>query len=98
MTQNKEEKLVTEAKMKAEIYVKNNYEGIKEVTIPKDGYFFYPDDLGGISINGYVNGNKNLTFSVDFQTNDNQLGAVGSVMEIGEFPQRKEECENKDCD
>ena len=67
MDKYQENKLVEEAQKQAELFVKNNYEDVDEVTIKKDNYKFYPADLGGLSIIGYVNGDKSLFFSVDFE-------------------------------
>lgn len=89
--------LVKEAQTKAELFVKKNYEDIDAVTINKDNYKFYPADLGGLSITGYVNGNKKLFFSVDFDTLDNRVGKVTSVFRSKDFPSKKEECKDSYC-
>ena len=89
--------LVKEAQIKAELFVNENYKAIDAVTINKDNYKFYPADLGGLSITGFVNGNKNLYFNVNFDTTDNQLGKVTSFVNPKEFPTLKEECKNNFC-
>ena len=93
-----ENKLVREAQKEAELFVKRNFEDINEVEINKDRYKFYPKDLGGLSITGYVNGDKDLYFNVNFATTDNQIGKVTSVIKPKEFPAYKEECSNNFCE
>ena len=97
MNENKEKKLVKEAQKQAELFVKRNFEDIQEVTINKDNYKFYPAALGGLSITGYVNGDKSLFFSVDFQTGNNQIGEVTSFLNPKDFPSEKEECKADFC-
>ena len=86
-----------EAQKQAELFVKNNYEDVDEVTIKKDNYKFYPADLGGLSIIGYVNGDKSLFFSVDFETTNNQIGNATSVLKSNDFLPLKEECQDNFC-
>lgn len=93
----KENKLVKEAQKEAELFVKKNYEDVNEVTINKDNYKFYPTALGGLSITGYVNGDKSLFFSVDFETTNNRVGNVTSVLKSIDFLPLKEECKNNFC-
>lgn len=97
MSENKEKKLVENAQSEAELFIKKNFEDINEVSINKDKYKFYPVDLGGLSITGFVNGNKNLYFNVNFDTTDNQIGKVTSFVKPKEFPTLKEECKNNFC-
>ena len=97
MNEYKENKLVKEAQNEAELFVKRNYEDVNEVTINKDNYKFYPAALGGLSITGYVNGDKSLFFSVDFETTNNQIGKVTSVLKSNDFLPLKEECKDNFC-
>lgn len=92
-----ENKLVKEVQKEAVLFVKRNFEDITEVTINKDNYKFYPAVLGGLSITGYVNGDKKLFFSVDFQTGNNQIGEVTSFLNPKDFPPEKEECRADFC-
>ena len=94
----KEKKLVEKAQTEAELFIKRNFEDINEVSINKDRYNFYPKDLGGLSITGYVNGDKDLYFNVNFATKDNKIGKVTSVVKPKEFPAIKEECAKKFCE
>lgn len=48
MDKYRESQLVKEAQIKAELFVKKNYEDIDAVTINKENYKFYPADLGGL--------------------------------------------------
>ena len=93
-----EKKLVKKAQNVAELFIKRNFEDINEVAINKDRYNFYPKDFGGVSITGYVNGDKDLYFNVNFATNDDQIGRVTSVIKPKEFPAFKEECSNNFCE
>ena len=93
-----EKKLVKKAQTEAEIFIEKNFEDINEVAINKDRYNFYPKALGGLSITGYVNGDKNLFFNVSFATNENRIGTVTSVVKPKEFPALKEECANNFCE
>ena len=61
------------------------------MTVYEDGYKFYPAALGGLSITGYVNGNKDLFFNINFSTSDNQIGRVTSIVNADEFPPEKDE-------
>jgi hypothetical protein len=97
MNKYQENKLVIEAQKEAELFVKRNYESINKVTINKDNYMFYPSDLGGVSITGYVNGDKNLFFSVDFETTNNEIGNVTSVFKSKDFLPLKGECKENFC-
>ena len=97
MNEIQENKLVVEAQKEAELFVKRNYQDINKVAINKDNYMFYPSDLGGVSITGYVNGDKNLFFSVDFETTNNQIGKVTSVFKSNDFLPLKEECKDDFC-
>lgn len=93
-----EKKLVKKAQTEAEIFIEKNFEDINEVAINKDRYNFYPKALGGLSITGYVNGDKNLFFNVSFATKDNKIGKVTSVVKPKEFPAIKEECAKTFCE
>ena len=86
-----ENKLVKEAQREAEVFLLQNFEDIKKVTVYEDGYKFYPGGLGGLSISGYVNGNKDLFFNINFSISDNQIGKVTSIVNPDEFPSEKEE-------
>ena len=97
MNEYQENKMVKDAQKKAELFVNKNYEDIDAVTVNKDNYKFYPADLGGLSITGFVNGNKKLFFSVDFDTLDNQVGKVTSVFRSKDFPSKREECKDSYC-
>ena len=92
-----ENNLVDEAQTEAVLFVKRNFEDIQEVSINKDNYKLYPAALGGLSITGYVNGDKKLFFSVDFQTGNNQIGEVTSFLNPKDFPPEKEECKADFC-
>ena len=92
-----ENKLVKEAQKEAKLFVIRNYEDIQEVTINKENYKFYPAALGGLSITGYVNGDKKLFFSVDFETGNNQIGEVTSFLNPKDFPPEKEACKDDFC-
>ena len=89
--------LVKDAQIKAELFVNENYEDIDAVAINKDKYKFYPADLGGLSITGYVNGNKDLYFNINFDTINNQIGKVTSFVNPKGFPALKEECKSNFC-
>lgn len=93
-----EKKLVKKAQTVAELFIKRNFEDISEVAINRDRYKFYPKDLGGLSITGFVNGNKDLYFNVNFATKDNKIGKVTSVVKPKEFPVIKEECAKTFCE
>lgn len=85
-----ENKLVKEAQREAEVFLLQNFDDIEKVTVYEDGYKFYPAGLGGLSISGYVNGNKELFFNINFSISDYQLGRVTSIVNPDEFPSEKE--------
>ena len=60
----KEKKLAKKAQTEAELFIKRNFEDTNKVEINKDRYKFYPKDLGGLSITGFVNGNKDLYYNL----------------------------------
>ena len=91
MKANQKEKMVKEAQREAEVFLLQNFENIEKVTVYEDGYKFYPAALGGLSITGYVNGNKDLFFNINFSTSDNQIGRVTSIVNADEFPPEKDE-------
>ena len=88
--------LVKEAQEKSESFLYRNYEDIDEVTVNKENYEF--DPMGGLSIGGHVNGKPELYFNIMFDTFNNQVGKVTSVLKPKEFPANKEECKNKFCE
>ena len=97
MKVNQKEKLVKEAQREVEVFLLQNFEDIEKVTVYEDGYKFYPADLGGLSISGYVNGNKDLFFNINFSTSDNQIGRVTSIVNADEFPPEKDEWIDDNC-
>ena len=46
----------------------------------------------GLSIDEYVNGNRNVFFHVLFNISDNEVLAVSTVANSSNFPPLKEEC------
>ena len=58
---------------------------------------FYPASLGGLSVTGYVNRDKSLFFSVDFETTNNKIGKVTSVYKSNDFLPLKDECKENFC-
>ena len=90
-----EKKLVNHAQKEAESFLYRNYGDINEVTVNKENYEF--DPMGGLSIGGHVNGKPELYFNIMFDTPNNQVDKVTSVVKPKEFPPNKEECKNKYC-
>ena len=83
------DKMLKEAEKKAEVYIKKNYDQIDKVSFNEDYHEFYPEDLSGLSISGYANGKKGLFFSIDINTEDDQVGSVKSFFHAGDFPPEK---------
>lgn len=90
-----EKKLVNHAQKEAESFLYRNYDNIDEIAVNKENYEF--DPMGGLSIGGHVNGKPELYFNIMFDTSNNQVGKVTSVVKPKEFPPNKEECQNKFC-
>ncbi len=51
--------------------------------------------MDGLSIGGYVNGNRNVFFHVLFNISDNEVLAVSTVANSSNFPPLKEECKKR---
>ncbi len=97
MNEYRENQFAKEVEEKAEQFIKRNYEDISKVTIREESLFFYPADLSGVSIGGYVNDDEKLFFSIDFYSETNVLEKVSSITIPDNFPPEKEECKKKSC-
>lgn len=97
MNKYQENALVKEAQKKAPQIIKKNFENVDFVEVSSDLYTVYPKDLGGVSVSGQINGDEDLYFSVDFQTDGNKLGSVTSIAYPPEFPPLRKECGEDFC-
>ncbi|MCG1027647.1 hypothetical protein J5S49_05035 [Virgibacillus halodenitrificans] len=79
---------VDKAKENVESYLFNNFEDVKSVEI-KD---IYIDPMGGIAVDGTVNGHAKYTAGIESDLRVSNM-AVGD-----DFPNRKEECKERRCD
>ncbi len=84
-----EQELFNQAKNKMESYIKANYKNIKQITYIND-YKINP--MGGISVKGYLNGNKEKEFFGLYDKTNDEIG-VSSV-----DAEEKPECQEKECE
>ncbi|AME07325.1 hypothetical protein BMJ37_16240 [Bacillus velezensis] len=84
-----EQELFIQAKNKMESYIKANYKNIKQITYIND-YKINP--MGGISVKGYLNGNKEKEFFGLYDKTNDEIG-VSSV-----DAEEKPECQEKECE
>jgi len=80
--------LVNNAQEKAEEHLIENYQGIEEVNIDREYYFF--DPMGGLSVGGHINNKNRLTFNISFVLENNKIGRVESIVKAPGFPERKD--------
>ncbi|APC50065.1 hypothetical protein J5S49_05010 [Virgibacillus halodenitrificans] len=79
---------VDKAKKNVEDYLFKNFEDIKSVEIND----IYVSQMGGIAIDGTVNGHAEYTAGIESDLNVNSMGVSEA------FPNRKEECKYRRCD
>ncbi|ATH95491.1 DUF1433 domain-containing protein [Bacillus glycinifermentans] len=84
-----EQELFNRAKDKMESYIKANYNDIEQITYYND-YKINP--MGGISVEGYLNGNKEKEFYGLYDKTNDEIG-VSSV-----DAEEKPECQEKECE
>ncbi|AHZ17471.1 MULTISPECIES: DUF1433 domain-containing protein [Bacillus] len=84
-----EQELFIQAKNKMKSYIKANYKNIKQITYIND-YKINP--MGGISVKGYLNGNKEKEFFGLYDKTNDEIG-VSSV-----DAEEKPECQEKECE
>ncbi|MBG9770012.1 DUF1433 domain-containing protein [Bacillus vallismortis] len=84
-----EQELFNQAKEKMDSYIKANYSDINQITYYKE-YKINP--MGGISVKGYLNGNKEKEFFGLYDETNDEIG-VSSV-----DAEEKPECQEKECD
>lgn len=87
---NFDDETITAAKNTVESYIRNNYIDIDTVEFDDDDY---SSPVGGLMIDGTVNGNAGFSADIDEET-----FRVRSLGEKTGFPERKEECKKKVCD
>jgi hypothetical protein len=84
---NSDKETITEAQDVTKRYIENNYDNIESIEVdePRES------PMGSIKVDGTVNGNAEFTVSLseDF--------SVNSIGEKEGFPDRKNECQDKDC-
>ncbi|QXE01971.1 hypothetical protein [Terribacillus sp. DMT04] len=87
MKDNYDEETITKAQDVTKRYIENNYDNIESIEVdePRES------PMGSIKVDGTVNGNAEFTVSLseDF--------SVNSIGEKEGFPDRKNECQDKDC-
>ncbi len=84
-----EQELFNQAKEKMDSYIKANYSDINQITYYNE-YKINP--MGGISVKGYLNGNKEKEFFGLYDETNDEIG-VSSV-----DAEEKPECQEKECD
>lgn len=84
-----EQKLFNQAKDRMESYIKANYNNINQMTFYNE-YKLNP--MGGISVKGYLNGNKEKEFFGLYDKTSDEIG-VSSV-----DAEEKPECQEKECE
>ncbi|WP_054950408.1 DUF1433 domain-containing protein [Numidum massiliense] len=85
-----DKKVANKAKIKVEDYIRKNYEGIETVEFTDVSR----SPLGGLMVDGIVNGKAGFSASVD----DSSDYYIGSIGEEEGFPPEKEECVEKVCE
>src|SRR5699024_8628540 len=90
----KKKRLVDGAQEKAEVYLIENYENVEDVHIDKEYHNF--DTMGGFSVGGHVDNKDHLTFHRSFVIDNNEVGALMSIIEAPDFtPEKDEEKEDE---
>ncbi|TKD72237.1 DUF1433 domain-containing protein [Pseudalkalibacillus hwajinpoensis] len=83
-----DDQTIEKARERVESYFRHNYEDVGKVSFIEDT----SDPMGGLMINGTVNGAE---FSASVEPNQFIVNSVG---ETEGFPNVKEECREKVCD
>lgn len=89
-SQKYDDETIEKAKKSVESYLRNNYQDIETVEFDDDDY---SSPMGGMMIDGTVNGKAGFSADIDEQTL--RVGSMG--LKKG-FPGRKEKCKKKTCD
>ncbi|MCO4851257.1 DUF1433 domain-containing protein [Bacillus vallismortis] len=85
----KKEELYTLAKKRMTDFIKTNYKDIEQIDYTND---YEVNPMGGISINGYLNGNKDKKIWGIYDKANDEVG----VFKVNAT--RKPECEDKLCE
>ncbi|HLR68984.1 MAG TPA: hypothetical protein VK105_18015 [Virgibacillus sp.] len=84
-----DEETTKKAEKTAESYVKSNYQDVETVEIEK----VHESPMGGMMVDGSVN--SKYEFSIGMDEDDYTVQSIG--VKHG-FPDRKNKCEEKECD
>ncbi|MBW3701749.1 hypothetical protein C2U27_15870 [Bacillus aerophilus] len=85
----KKEELYSLAKKRMTDFIKTNYNDIKRIDFTND---YEVNPMGGISINGYLNGNKDKKIWGIYDKANDEVGSF--IVDAKEKP----ECEDKVCE
>ncbi|MEK3693236.1 DUF1433 domain-containing protein [Bacillus sp. FSL K6-3846] len=83
-----ETELFNQAKTKMKTFLEKNYKDIKEINF---SYSYDIDPMGGITVEGYINGDKNKEFFGTYDKTNDEIG-ISSV-----DAEEKPECQDKVC-
>lgn len=84
---NYDDETITKAKETTESYLNNNYVDVKSIELEEP----YQSQMGSLSIDGTVN-DKGFTIHL------NDDFTVSSIGKKEGFPEKKEECKDRDCE
>lgn len=90
--QDYDDETINKAIQSAESYIKNNFKDIEKIDFSDD----HRSPMGGFTVRGYVNDNKDANFDMTVEIENNYN--IPSMGMGKDFPERKEECKEKTCD